>query len=225
MTVVNQTLRTDPLRNFKFRVQITPNDQELADLASASSGGGLDKLGFAQMSGIAVTNEVIPYREGGMNTHPHKMVGQSDFAPVSLARGVFANQSQLYRWQQFIHAWQGGLITNGSKGNGTAAASESGSDYRCSVEISVFDHPTTSSGFQYDTDPSASASPTLPKRLKIMLYNAWPGSYSVSDLNAGDNGLLIQQLQLHHEGFQIFWDGDEGFGEAAPTTTGGPPGT
>ena len=83
------TLRTDPLRNFKFRVSISPNDVagdgNLEDLAKS-----LSTLGFAQMSGIAVTNEVIPYREGGMNTHPHKMVGQSDFAPVSLARGVFA---------------------------------------------------------------------------------------------------------------------------------------
>ena len=100
MTVTSQTLRTDPLRNFKFRVHIVPLDTELAGLAE-----GLGNLGFAQMSGIAVTNEVIPYREGGMNTHPHKMVGQSDFAPVSLARGMFANQSQLFKWQQFIHAW------------------------------------------------------------------------------------------------------------------------
>ena len=60
-------LRTDPLRNFKFRVAITPSgDSPLKDLAD-----NLPNLGFAQMSGIAVTNEVIPYREGGMNTHPH----------------------------------------------------------------------------------------------------------------------------------------------------------
>ena len=109
MTVTSQTLRTDPLRNFKFRVMINPQDAELEDLAD-----GLDNLGFAQMSGIAVTNEVIPYREGGMNTHPHKMVGQSDFAPVSLARGVFAapeGGSALYNWQEFLHSWQGGYPT------------------------------------------------------------------------------------------------------------------
>ena len=65
-------IRTDPLRNFKFRVQIVPEtDSGLNTLAT-----GIGNLGFAQMSGIAVTNEVIPYREGGMNTHPHKMVGQ-----------------------------------------------------------------------------------------------------------------------------------------------------
>lgn len=208
MTVSAQTLRTDPLRNFKFRVKIWPQDQELNLLAD-----GLDNLGFAQMSGIAVTNEVIPYREGGMNTHPHKMVGQSDFAPVSLARGVFANQDQLYLWQQFLHTWQGGF-SGGSKGGGNGdLGGTDASDYRCTVSVVVYDHPVTSSGtttnpYQYDVDPSAATSPKMPKRLRINLYNAWPGSFSVSDLNAGDNGILIQQLQLHHEGFEMFWGSD-----------------
>ena len=206
MTVSAQTLRTDPLRNFKFKVAIYPQDTELNTMA-----GGLDNLGFAQMSGIAVTNEVIPYREGGMNTHPHKMVGQSDFAPVSLARGVFANQDQLYKWQQFIHAWQGGLSANGSKGNGNGSADGAdASDYRCTVSVTVFDHPVTSNtnNYQYDTDPSANSTVVLPRRLQVLLYNAWPGSFSISDLNAGDNGILIQQLQLHHEGFEIRWGSD-----------------
>lgn len=214
------TLRTDPLRNFKFRVLILPNDSELRNLAP-----DLATLGFAQMSGIAVTNEVIPYREGGMNTHPHKMVGQSDFAPVSLARGVFADQSELFRWQQFLHVWQGGIdeggVSKGSIGNGSRFGASShpvtggsdfqGSDYRCDLMVKVYDHPVTNSTYEYDADPSTASTAKLPLRLAIKLYNAWPGSYSVSDLNAGDNGLLIQQLQLHHEGFTVLWEGDEGF--------------
>ena len=135
---------------------------------------------------------------------------QSDFAPVSLARGVFANQDQLYLWQQFLHTWQGGF-SGGSKGGGTGNANYfNASDYRCTVSVVVYDHPVTSSGtpgnpYQYDVDPSAATDPILPKRLRINLYIAWPGSFSVSDLNAGDNGILIQQLQLHHEGFEMFW--------------------
>ena len=198
------TLRTDPLRNFKFRVTIAPNDTEgqgnLEDMAKEIGG-----LGFAQMSGIAVTNEVIPYREGGMNTHPHKMVGQSDFAPVSLARGIFATQEQLYRWQQFIHSWQGG-VAGGSQGNGGVSEGKEGTDYRCTVTVHVYDHPVTNSSYAYDVDPSSTSKPNLPKRLTVKLYNAWPGSYSISDLNAGDNGIMIQQLQLHHEGFTMDWN-------------------
>ena len=202
-----KVIRTDPLRNFKFRVQINPTgDSPLATLAA-----GIGNLGFAQMSGIAVTNEVIPYREGGMNTHPHKMVGQSDFAPVSLARGVFANTggSALYFWQEFMHSWQGGYPTgSGAVGNGIDGE---GSEYRCEVKVTVFDHPVTETGYAYDTDPAAGATTVnLPARLSVTLFNAWPGSFSISDLNAGDNGILIQQLQLHHEGFSMDW---------SPTTT------
>lgn len=196
-----KVIRTDPLRNFKFRVQINPTgDTPLAAMAE-----GISNLGFAQMSGIAVTNEVIPYREGGMNTHPHKMVGQSDFAPVSLARGVFANTGgrALHQWQEFLHSWQGGSVSGGG-------STGQDSEYRCTVDVSVYDHPVTDtggSGYAYDINPAeGNTTADLPKRLGITLYNAWPGSFSISDLNAGDNGILIQQLQLHHEGFSIDWE-------------------
>ena len=198
-------IRTDPLRNFKFRVQIVPQpDSGLVGMAAS-----IGNLGFAQMSGIAVTNEVIPYREGGMNTHPHKMVGQSDFAPVSLARGVFPDSGgkSLSKWQEFMHTWQGGQSggADPSARGGTARNSE----YRCPINVWGYDHPVTSGNYQYNTDPSAGvAGVDLPPKLGITLYNAWPGSFSISDLNAGDNGILIQQLQLHHEGFSMQWGSD-----------------
>ena len=200
-------IRTDPLRNFKFRVQIVP--QPDSGLNKTHMAAGIENLGFAQMSGIAVTNEVIPYREGGMNTHPHKMVGQSDFAPVSLARGVFPDSGgkALSKWQEFMHNWQGGQ-DNGADPS-ERGGNVSNSEYRCTVNVWVYDHPVTSGTYQYNTDPSAgTAGVDLPPKLSISLYNAWPGSFSISDLNAGDNGILIQQLQLHHEGFSMAWGDD-----------------
>ena len=198
-------IRTDPLRNFKFRVQIVPQ----ADSGLVSLAADIGNLGFAQMSGIAVTNEVIPYREGGMNTHPHKMVGQSDFAPVSLARGVFPDSGgkSLSKWQEFMHTWQGGQT--GGADPSERGGNTSNSEYRCTINVWVYDHPVTSGTYQYNTDPSAGVSGVdLPPKLGITLYNAWPGSFSISDLNAGDNGILIQQLQLHHEGFSMLWGSD-----------------
>ncbi|MDP6178253.1 MAG: phage tail protein, partial [Acidimicrobiales bacterium] len=114
-------------------------------------------------------------------------------------------QEQLYRWQQFIHSWQGG-VSGGSQGNGGATGNTEGTDYRCTVTVHVYDHPVTDSSYTYDVDPSSASKPNLPKRLTVKLYNAWPGSYSISDLNAGDNGIMIQQLQLHHEGFTMDWN-------------------
>jgi phage tail-like protein len=199
--------RTDPLRNFKFRVQILPKN---TNSTLNTTLGNIGELGFAQVSGISVTNEIVTYREGGMNTHPHKMVAQSDFAPVSFARGAFAGQDQLWKWQKFMHAWLGGGV---SGGEGLAT----GDDYRCDILVRVYDHPHTSTNIngggslRYQYDGSEVTSEIVPGNVKLQfkLYNAWPGAYALTDLNAGDNNILIQSMTVHHEGFYIDWSGTQ----------------
>ena len=70
--------RTDPMRNFKFQVQIVhPTlQQQVAN------------MGFMNVAGLNMTTEAIPYREGGWNTNPHKLPGQTDFGPLTLIQGV-----------------------------------------------------------------------------------------------------------------------------------------
>jgi len=184
--------RTDPLRDFKFRVQIIPPTGPLADLTA-----GIGSLGFAVVSGIAVQNEMVPYREGGMNTHPHKMVGMSDFTPVTFSRGVFSNQAQMWKWQTFIHSWmQGGGTAGGSSGQA--------SDYRCDIKVSVMDHPFTSAnGYQIDPAQPSDALTLQNTRLRFTLYNCWPGGFALSDLNAGASSIMVQQMTVHHEGFEL----------------------
>lgn len=195
--------RTDPLRNFKFTVNITATGA-LNTLAS-----NLPRLGFAEMSGLSVQNEMIPYREGGMNTHPHKMVGQSDFPPVSFSRGVFAMEGTNYgdggvwAWQNFIHSWNQG-VPGGSRGLNDSSTGNT--DYRCDVVVKVYDHPYTRTGVQYlNQDMASDAGSTKPGnvRLAFKLFNCWPGVFAMNGLNAGDNGILINQLTVHHEGFII----------------------
>lgn len=55
-------IATDPLRNFRFQVQIQHPGIK-----------GFARMGFMSVSGLNVTTEVIPYREGGMNTTTQKM--------------------------------------------------------------------------------------------------------------------------------------------------------
>ena len=191
--------RHDPLRDFKFRVKITPHDTTLINLTK-----DIGSLGFAVVSGIAVQNEMIPYREGGMNTHPHKMVGMSDFTPVTFSRGVFADQSQLWKWQTFMHQWmQGNAAASGAGSTG------SGSDYRCDITVEVFDHPYTATT-GYAADPSNLNSTVNPGnvRLSFTLYNCWPGGYALSDLNAGASSIMVQQMTIHHEGFELDFKGN-----------------
>lgn len=197
--------RTDPLRNFKFKVIIEPTG------LFGNFGTNLPKLGFAEMSGLSVTNELIAYREGGMNTHPHKMVGQSDFPPVSFSRGAFAMEGDaaasdggMWAWQQFIHTWNQG-IASGSRGLASSVQAEN-SDYRCTIIALVYDHPFTRTGVKYlNTDVASTSDSVKPGnvRLAIKLENCWPGVFAMNGLNAGDNGILIQQMTIHHEGFQI----------------------
>jgi phage tail-like protein len=125
---------------------------------------GVANLGFSVVSGLTVQNEMIAYREGGMNTHPHKMVGQSDYGPVTLTKGVFSGQNQLYRWQRFLHTWtQGG--TDADLGGSVSGAN----DYRCDVLVQVFDHPTSAGPYQHHGGESVPTPPGPPK-LGYRLY-------------------------------------------------------
>jgi phage tail-like protein len=45
--------------------------------------------------------------------------------------------------------------------------------------------------------------------LAYKLFNAWPGAYGLSDLNAGDNGIMVQSMNIHHEGFYVAWTAAE----------------
>lgn len=196
-----KTQRTDPLRNFKFTVRFIPIDGALNTLLN-----GIGDLGFAQMGGLSVQNELIAYREGGMNTHPHKMVGQSDFPAISFARGAFATQDQLWKWQKFMHLWVGG-----GAGGFDGGAQGDATNYRCDILVRVYDHPYTQTGVRYAWDSADPASNLNPGNVKLAfkLFNCWPGAYGLSDLNAGDNGIMIQQLNIHHEGFYVAWSQGE----------------
>lgn len=183
---------TDPVRNFKFQVTIQPSGN-----LARHVGAEIGNLGFSVVSGLSVTNELIAYREGGMNTHPHKMIGQSDFAPVTLSKGVFGHESSLYDWQTFLHSWSQG----GQQGGSTSGAN----DYRADVLIAVFDHPVSSGSYATPGATGSAPTPAGQAKLAYKLFNCWPGSYSLTDLNAGDSSIMIQQLVLNHEGFHVEW--------------------
>jgi phage tail-like protein len=193
---------TDPIRNFKFKVQIIPGGTALG---GDNFMGGQINLGFSVVSGLTVQNEMIAYREGGMNTHPHKMIGQSDYGPVTFTKGVFADQDNLYKWQQFLHSWgQGGL-------EASEGSTSDDNDYRCDIVVAVYDHPVSAGSYAQPNAKGENANTTTPAgdiKLGYKLFNCWPASFSLGDLNAGDSSILIQQMVINHEGFQILF-GDE----------------
>jgi phage tail-like protein len=161
-------LQTDPFRNFKFRVAIA--HPQIPGFAS---------MGFMAVSGLSITTEVIPYREGGMNTTTQKMPGQSDFSPLTLSRGLAAGQGELWRWMKQLF-----VVMQGTP-NGLG-----GKDFRQNVHIKVLEHPT-----------AGKARAKVKAQFKV--FNAWPTSVSYSDLDAGANAIIVNQMTLAHEGFDV----------------------
>jgi len=175
--------RLDPMRNFKFQVEI--NFPALfSDVA---------KMGFTNVAGINMTTDVIPYREGGWNTNYHKLPGQTDFGPLTLVQGVMWTQPGMWNIAKTIFARQWG--------EGTL---DPGVQFRFGTIIRVMDHPLThgeQSGAPNGTNPAGA-------RLAFLFYNCWVGSVAFNDLDAAGNAVLISQMTMHHEGFDVVYAQD-----------------
>ena len=185
--MTSRGLNSDPLRNFRFQVSINhPNIPTLP------------RLGFMAVSGLAVNNEVIPYREGGNNTTTRKMPGQSDFGPITLTRGFMAapiengsaavgvGRNEIYNWFGQIFA----VNIGGGFGGPTT-------NFRVGITIDVLEHPITTTGYAAGVDRPP------PIKARFIVQNAWPMGYSFSDLEAGGNAVFIENLTLAHEGWGV----------------------
>ena len=181
------TLATDPVRNFRFLVNFLPHDN------TDATKNVTIPMGFTSVSGLAVTTDSIPYREGGYNTTVHQIPGQTSFTPLTLQRGVMLGTDHNWKWMKQLFATvQGGGSTLGA-----------GTTFRCDIEIQVLNHPV--SGAVGDITNDANTTPSDEVAMRFMVYNAWPTTVAYSDLNAGDNALYVEQMTLVHEGFDLKW--------------------
>lgn len=169
-------LESDPLRNFKFLVKFSRKD-------ASGTVVGL-KLGFTSVEGFSLTTESIPYRQGGYNTTVQQIPGQTHFSPITLQRGVLLGTRQNWDWMKELFSVQAG------KGSGRKAGEAKG--FRSEMTVYVLEHPVT-------------VGTHLNSPIKITVHNVWPTSVSYSPLNAGDNGFLVEQLTVVHEGFEVDW--------------------
>ena len=88
--------RNDPLRNFRFRVEID----------------NIARAGFAEVSIGANTTEAIDYREGTDPAHVRKLSGLTRYGNVILKSGLTtgADALELYRWKADVSS--GLLVQN-----------------------------------------------------------------------------------------------------------------
>ena len=176
------TARPDPIRNFKFNVQavLTGEADPFAD------------MGFMSVEGIAMNTEMVAYREGGWNTSPHKLPGQTDFSPLTMSTGVYYNKPQLWNLARKMFSVQHGA---GTLGMSLGAIDE----FRYDLVVRVLGHPVT------EGPESGSSSDTAGAILAYKFINCWTASVGFSGLNASDNAIVVQQMTVHHEGFGVYF--------------------
>jgi phage tail-like protein len=81
--------RRDPLRNFRFRVEID----------------GIAAAAFSEAIIGAASTQVIDYREGTEPTHVRKLPGLTRFDNVTLRRGI-TESLELYNWYTEVSTGQ-----------------------------------------------------------------------------------------------------------------------
>lgn len=187
-TLADRTrLRADPVRNFKYQVQLFhPNANLTSQIA---------EMGFMTVEGLAMNTEMVPYREGGWNTNPHKLPGQTDFAPLTLQAGVFYTKPGMWNLAKQMFAVQWGTGSIGV-----------GQEYRYDMAVRILDHPVTA-GAQSGVGGSPAGAV-----MAFAFYNCWTASIGFNGLNAMDNAIFVHQMTVHHEGFDLFY----GPAEAVP---------
>jgi phage tail-like protein len=75
-------MATYPLPKFHFQVE-----------------WGGTRIGFTEVTGLTIENEVIEYREGSSPEYNKiKMPGMHKFGNITLKRGVFASDNEYFEW-------------------------------------------------------------------------------------------------------------------------------
>lgn len=127
------------------------------------------------------------------NTTVHQIPGQSTFGPLTLQRGMMLGTIQHWLWMKRLFAVAGTTVPGG--------------DFRCDLMIYVLAHPSANSASSEISNgvTTSSLGKVIDDKVhqKFHVYNAWPTTVAYSDLNAGDNALMVEQLTLVHEGFDM----------------------
>jgi len=123
---------------------------------------GIQEAFFRECSGLESEIEVLPYEEGGVNDHPHKLPGRAKFPNVTLKRGV-TDSKDLWEW--FSKGIQGQIK-------------------RKTVHIILCD----AKGEEVR---------------RWTFEGAYPIKWSGPSLNANENAVAIETLELAHEGMEL----------------------
>jgi phage tail-like protein len=148
--------RFDPYKNFKFRVKWD----------------GKYVAGVSKVSGLQRTTEVIHHREGGDPSTSRKSPGLTEFAPITLERGV-THDPEFEKWANKVWQFGAGL-----------GAEVSLKDFRKDVILELYNE-AGQLVFRYKIF-----------RCWVSEYQILP------DLDANANTIAIEHITLQNEGWE-----------------------
>jgi phage tail-like protein len=148
--------RFDPYKNFKFRIK-----WDNRYVASVS-----------KISGLRRTTEVIQHREGGDPSSSRKSPGRTEYAPISLERGV-THDPEFENWANKVWSFGTGL-----------GAEVSLKDFRKDLTLEVYN------------EAGQLVLAYKIYRCWVSEYQILP------DLDASANAIAIEQIKLENEGWE-----------------------
>ncbi len=150
--------RIDPYKNFKFRVKW--DNSYVA--------------GVSKVSALIRQSQVVAHREGGDPHSMRKSPGQSDYAPITLERGV--------TWDKAFEQWANKVWDYSNSGQ--LGMEVSLKDFRKDITIELYNIAGQ-------------------KVQAYNVYRCWPSLYvSLPELDAMGNAVAIQSLTLENEGWE-----------------------
>ena len=150
--------RIDPYKNFKFKVLF---DNEVV-------------AGISKVSALKRTTQVIKHREGGDPGTTRKSIGQSDYEPIHLERGVTHDEA-FEQWASMVWSYP----DSDQFGETVKLA-----DFRKNITIEMYNVAGQ-------------------KVLAYNVYRCWPSEYTaIPELDGTGNAVAIQSLTLQCEGWQ-----------------------
>ncbi|MCX9025960.1 MAG: phage tail protein [Candidatus Methanoperedens sp.] len=139
--------RTDPYRNFRFKVEID----------------GIQTASFAEATIPDTTTDSVDYREGTDLPFQKKLSGLTKFGNITLKKGL-TDSVEIYQWRKSVE--DTGAI-KARKNISLVLIDEEGND-----------------------------------KARWDIIEAWPTKYSPSGFSAKANEVVIETLELVHEGIK-----------------------
>ncbi len=159
------TYRYDPYHSYKFRVKW--NDQYVAAVS--------------KVSGLNRTTQVVTWRSGGDPSSPRRMPGQSEFAAITLERGV-THDVAFQQWANKVWDYHNSTIDDQQGGTGHQDVSPT--DFRRDLVLEVYNEAGQ-------------------KVLAYNIYRCWPSEFrAVREFDANGNAVAIQSMKLENEGWE-----------------------